>query len=364
MKKIHAIVTMVTAVAAASQAFDTVYTWDNGGTNYNWSMAENWDADTVPVSGNIQLRFQDGDGASYRLNNDLGTLRMRKMDFVNTPAWVVQGDSIELGGTTADGSEMKLYNAVQAVTLVFDINENPDVANKEMELELVNSTLVINGTLSGSESRHIKVNLSGASFGTLRVTGEITSQGDINLTSSGALFELKSTGEWTSYIHGAGTNNAVIGTGSASLDGTLILDLSGASATENDSWQIVELDSTNVVYGADFNVDGFTESESGVWDTVTNGMVYTFAESNSTLTVTGPEPEDPPESASLQIAASAGTVLVTSTNLSAQHTHTIWKTGGLAGSWVEQAGTATTGVSSATWTFSPATNEFYKLISE
>ncbi|MBK1832502.1 hypothetical protein [Roseibacillus ishigakijimensis] len=84
-------------------------------------------------------------------------------------------------------------------------------------------------------------------------------------------------------IGSAGTNNAISGVGTVNFNGDFALDLSGASSTPGDTWNLVTAGSAT--YGSTFTVAGFTDNGDDTW---TSGD-YVFDESTGSLTVI-PEP--------------------------------------------------------------------------
>lgn len=83
------------------------------------------------------------------------------------------------------------------------------------------------------------------------------------------------------------TSNKITGnaTGFLTLNGALNIELTDAAAAPNGtSWLLVDVDNVDEVYGDLFTVTGFTESPSGTWQKTEGGSIYTFTESNGTLT--------------------------------------------------------------------------------
>jgi len=104
-----------------------------------------------------------------------------------------------------------------------------------------------------------------------------------NTAVNAGLLELGTNGVLTFVIGGAGTNNAVTGSGSALFRGTFYFGLAGASTNNGDSWVIVS--AASKAYDGSFSVAGFTNS-GGIWTRGANGVFYQFAQSNSVLSVT------------------------------------------------------------------------------
>ena len=104
--------------------------------------------------------------------------------------------------------------------------------------------------------------------------------------NSGTLV-LAEGGETRFVIGGAGTNNMLTGSATVMLDGAFRFDLSGASTTVGDAWQIVGT-SLNETFGETFSVLSAARPFSQVadiWVAVENGVAYGFSPANGTLTV-------------------------------------------------------------------------------
>ena len=125
--------------------------------------------------------------------------------------------------------------------------------------------------------------LSKTGTGTLTLSGNNTYGGD-TAVSAGAL-QLATSGSLRFVIGGSGTNNAVSGTGTTTMNGQFAFDLTGASTNTNATWTIVAGTLTNT-YGTDFIVTDFNGNvASGLWTNTVNGVKYVFAQSNSVLSV-------------------------------------------------------------------------------
>lgn len=119
--------------------------------------------------------------------------------------------------------------------------------------------------------------------------GANTYEGD-TIVDAGTLV-LADSGELRFVIGDDGVNNAIVGDASNAtleLDGDLVFDLTSASTTVGDSWDIVDVLNLNESYGATFGVSsllGSFNDNSGVWTRVENGAQYEFVESTGVLSV-------------------------------------------------------------------------------
>lgn len=76
------------------------------------------------------------------------------------------------------------------------------------------------------------------------------------------------------------------GSGSLTLDGALNIDLADtATAPDNSSWLLIDVDNVEETYASNFSVSGFSEISAGVWTKTEGERLYTFTESNGRLSV-------------------------------------------------------------------------------
>jgi autotransporter-associated beta strand protein len=158
-------------------------------------------------------------------------------------------------GNLAFSANIDLGGVTRMLTTVADTTFNGIVSNGGINKEGANTL-----TLSGSNS----------------YTGNTTvSAGGLQLATNGSLRFV---------IGGSGTNNAINGTGTTTINGQFVFDLTGASTITNSTWTIVAA-SLNPTYGTSFNVAGFIGNGLGNWTKETNGVRYIFSQSSSVLSV-------------------------------------------------------------------------------
>jgi len=151
---------------------------------------------------------------------------------------------------------------------------NADLGGGTRTLTTVTST-TFNGIVSNG-------GISKAGASTLTLGGANTYTG--NTTVSEGTLQLASTGSLCFVIGSSGVNNAVTGTGTTTMNGQFVFDLTGASINTNSTWTIVAA-SLNPTYGTGFNVAGFIGDGLGNWTKETNGVRYIFSQSSSVLSV-------------------------------------------------------------------------------
>ena len=145
------------------------------------------------------------------------------------------------------------------------------------------ATLTTTGTSSYAgviQDGAAKVSLA-VNGGSLTLSGTNTYTGNTTVTD-GSL-AVAAGGALTFVIGPGGANNALLGSGTAQIDGRFDFDLAGASTNAGASWTIVA-NGVNESYGATFFVNGFNGS-GGRWTNTTNGVSYVFSQSDSVLTV-------------------------------------------------------------------------------
>jgi autotransporter-associated beta strand protein len=128
--------------------------------------------------------------------------------------------------------------------------------------------------------------------GTLTLSNVSTYTGD-TLVNNGTL-ALSSTGGLNFKIGLDGVNNQINGAGTVSLDGLFTFDLTSASTTIDDSWNIVNVATLIESFGSNFSIDSFTRNGggtgAGIWTKVIDlDSRYLFNTSSGVLTVI-PEP--------------------------------------------------------------------------
>ncbi|MGE9267149.1 MAG: PEP-CTERM sorting domain-containing protein, partial [Verrucomicrobiales bacterium] len=138
----------------------------------------------------------------------------------------------------------------------------------------------VNSLISGSS--FINILGDGAGRNVTFMNAANTFNGNIEVFNGGNLI-IADSSVLNFDIGASGSNNAVSGAGSATYDGSFVLNLSGASSNVGDSWVLNSAAVTT--YGATFSVQGFTDNGNDTWSLGD----YLFSEATSTLTVV-PEP--------------------------------------------------------------------------
>ena len=113
-------------------------------------------------------------------------------------------------------------------------------------------------------------------------TGTTTvNSGTLTLVSTGQLKFAPTTN---------GTTNSVTGTGTAQIDGKFLIDLSAASASNGNSWNLLNAATLTETFSSSFSVDSslgaFTDPDlDNIWTLVSGANTWSFNEATGTLSV-------------------------------------------------------------------------------
>ena len=307
----------VLAVPAVSQAVTVNLTASDGfgdssfdsSAPQNDSNVPNWGNGAFPTAGNDYV--VDG---SYRLR---------------TPAdggvYTFAGDSLTIQNSGAANSQFGLsfkgagssgsitinnlilgtggqINAINGGNDVFNLYGNLNIAG-DSSLYAKQGPINIYSDIGGSAQITIPASdVSGDELSFLSSAntfkGNIINNGRFTLgTGANLNFVIGSSGVNNNFSDGAGQQHAI-------FDGDFVFDLSGASTTFGDSWQVIDTASATY-FGSTFGVQGFTDQGSGIWTGSANGAEYQFDTAGGTLSVV-PEPA----SATLLVAGALGLMAV------------------------------------------------------
>lgn len=283
-----AVVTMTgTGDSAGVSSFLLGTNWNGGSppsSGNTYSVAQNQilrtpaDASTSLIFGGDSLTLNgNGAVADGRLLYK-GTAGAAIQTTITVSNLILNGGSIE-NATNTNGSSMIIAGGVVNVTAPSSIMRSS--MNGPV---VISSTLTGNGTLTvgGQSANNANVTFSGVN----------TYTGNIVVTNTGgAGLILGALGSFNFAIGLSGVNNGISGTGagSATFDGSFVMDLTNAAPTG--AWNIVSAASIAEVYGGTFAVKdqlGNTWTQSNdIWTSPTG--TYQFVESTGVL-ASIPEP--------------------------------------------------------------------------
>ncbi len=251
------------------------------------------------ISGGSRNQVQSFDGGRLRLS---GANTYDGTNVVRDNSTLIVGNASALGSTVSGtfintGATLDLngfnvgneaFTLQQATSRL--VNSNTTTAATVGGGVTLGATSSGTGGIGGNGDLTIAGVVSGATFGFTKVgSGTLTLAGTTfyggnTVVESGQLV-LATNGSLRFVIGGSGTNNAVLGSGNAVMNGRFAFDLASASTNTNATWTIV----TNTLvetYGASFIVSGFSgNAASGLWTNTTNGVDYVFSQSSGVLSV-------------------------------------------------------------------------------
>jgi autotransporter-associated beta strand protein len=141
------------------------------------------------------------------------------------------------------------------------------------------------GTLGGVGTNENELALIKDGVGVLTLTGANTYSG--NTTVSNGTLVLADNAQIRFLLgSSSGVNNALSGSGTATLNGDFVIDTTAADALETGYWTLEDVTSLTGPYESTFTVVGFTDAGDNMW-TKPNGPTkqYTFDETTGVLTL-------------------------------------------------------------------------------
>ncbi|MES2475562.1 MAG: hypothetical protein V4640_07260 [Verrucomicrobiota bacterium] len=245
----------------------------------SFNSGANWDDLNAPVAGanylvtGFNLRTPD-DAVAHTFAGD-------KLVMGTSSVLVVKGTGIvTVPYLGLDGGEIRNATSTNAVfTLGGAIN-----VSRASAIYPQNNSIIIDASISGSKDLGISV--AGANSVTFNAANPWT--GNLNVTGS---FVLGATGSLKFAPTASGVNNAILGSGTAVLNGAFVIDLGAASSSNGSSWDLIT--TTGVVTVApSFTVSGFTADAGAVGARIWTSGVYTFAEATGVLSVSAGNDSD------------------------------------------------------------------------
>lgn len=193
--------------------------------------------------------------------------------------------TVTLAGATINGtSEMRVpntgnYTVTGTAPSFISAKINQAFSNATWNIADVTGNAAADLTISGEMSNNFGFVKSGA--GTLLLAGVNTYVGN-TVVNEGSL-SLAESGQLTFAIKGNHVNNSIGGAGALELQGSFNIDLTGADASNGNSWVLVSPNlQTN--YSSTFGLVGFTRTSDGIFTKTDAGVTWTFTTSSGTLT--------------------------------------------------------------------------------
>ncbi|MEO7100541.1 MAG: autotransporter-associated beta strand repeat-containing protein [Luteolibacter sp.] len=260
----------------ADSAQHTLAAVDVLGTS-SFNAAQNWSDSLAPASGQTYI---DAIG-NLRTPASVGDFtfagaRLDLLDVYNgRPALVIKNDGVTtIPFLTLNGayiSHASTVNFVDTIAGAIDIR-----GPLPSEIRANNGPFVINAVISGSS----RLDLTGA--GTVTLAAANTHTGNLNDIGGGLI--LSNTGSLKFAPTANGVNNAITGTGAATLNGAFNINLAGASTGSGSTWDLITTTGT-VTIGSTFTVTGFTADAGAVGVRKWTSGSYQFDEATGILSV-------------------------------------------------------------------------------
>jgi hypothetical protein len=254
-------IAMTLALVAPAGAVDVSLTGDDAVGETSFDTGLHWGNGQPPSGGNdyftgdFRLRTPP-DGGSYTFGGDSLTI-----DNTNGYSWglLYKGSGstgvITINDLILDGGMIAHANSAADVFQLdgsITVLSNSQIYAKQGPIEIladVSGTGSLTNPGSDGDGRVLRLLSPASTF-----TGDIINDGRLELVAGAQL----------NFVIGApGVSNGVSGTGVANFDGVFVFDLTGASATEGDTWQIVDV--AGYSFGPNFSVAGFAEEITGIW---------------------------------------------------------------------------------------------------
>ncbi|MFM2199940.1 MAG: hypothetical protein RLZZ505_3372, partial [Verrucomicrobiota bacterium] len=214
-------------------------------------------ADVQITKGVVNLGNTSATDISYNewdIDLNGGAIRARfGVQTINGPVTVTANSELLTRSANDAGQDAKL---VFSSTATIDLGANTLFLHSAANPD--NSGIELNGAISGTgglTQRTSSLGNAGAAGGTVTLNANNTYTGD-TLINNGTL-TLSDTGGLKFVIGADDENNQITGngTGTVNLNGLFTFDLTSASTTFNDSWNIVDVGNLTESFGTTFSVD-------------------------------------------------------------------------------------------------------------
>jgi hypothetical protein len=195
------------AFASEAQAVDTTFTWDGGGSDTNWSTADNWNPDAAPAAS----QYQGGNaliitGLTSSVVDLTAAVRIKGLSFGAAGTYTLSGSDLAYMSSPTFG-----YTSGSTITVENNISFAAGFGNMN-----TSGTLNFNGNLSGTWGGNLR---GGASQ-------IVTLAGDNSALSASSLFDLQ-TGATLVLASDTATGSGVVRMGDNNANASGIVNVSG-----------------------------------------------------------------------------------------------------------------------------------------
>lgn len=271
-------------------AADVTLTASDGFGNSSFNAAGNWNNSLAPASGNdyftgeFMLRTPTTDPGAPFAGDSLtvapSTFDLNKALMLKGPGYTVTIDDFTVNGGYIRHAEAE----AQAFVLAGNLTIGGTGARFAVQGPIdVNSLVSGSGPVTidppGNTNVLRTVTFSNAAN---TFTGNIVNNGRFTLAAAGRL----------NFVIGAtGVNNSISGTGPATLlNGSIFIDVTGASSTDGDKWALVSAINRTIFLNGVSSGAGAWTVEGTTWTDPTN--TYQFSEFTGILKVIGPDDDN------------------------------------------------------------------------
>ncbi|MBB5353573.1 hypothetical protein HNR46_003834 [Haloferula luteola] len=257
-----------------------------GTTSFNTGL--HWDDSLAPVAGSNYMVY-GAPGSTY--GNGLRTVADGDSTFAGDLLALSRNGDVDAtlvikssGVTTIPHLILDGALLNQAAAAVCTLTGTTWEVTRSSELWANNLGMTVNAPLSGVGP----VNITGVNTVTLggvnTLSGNYVLGSHTGTTGQTPTLALASTGSIRFAPGASGVSNAITGTGNVTLDGSFVLDLSGAATAEGSSWDLITSTGTLTV-NASFSVSGFAADSAAVGSRVWTQGGYSYDESTGVLSV-------------------------------------------------------------------------------
>ncbi len=233
------------------------------------------------VKGDTLIQTSATSGGAWKLTG--GIIKLNTIDDSHIADGAGKSDIIMNGGTLnmngknetingLSGSTGTVQNQLAATTSILTVGAGDATASF--------GGVIRNNTTSGGKMALVKTGGGSQTLaGTNIYTGDTTvNAGTLTLDTTGSLRFAPTTN---------GVSNKLTGAGTANLNGTLNLDLSGANLTVGNSWTLVNVATANYALVAITSTPALTFTQTGsLWTAPSGANVWKFNQTTGVLSIT------------------------------------------------------------------------------
>lgn len=280
---------------------------NNNSTNALWvkgAISDGASSFGIIKSGAGQLNLSGNNSFDGGVTLNAGTLSIRHANALGTGTLTINGGTLTIADTVTVNNNAQVwagdftvgtYNGAQRLgTGAVTLNGSRTVSVNSFQ------NLIVGGAIGDGGSAY---GLTKSGSGTITLNGANTYTGN-TVVSAGTMI-LADNARLAFKVGANGVSNQVSGTGTLTLDGDFVFDLSSAAIALGNTWNIVNVGTLVETFSSTFSVVDFTDAGGNLWEKTSGGVTYQFSEATGNLVITAvPEP-------SAWALAGLGLILVT-----------------------------------------------------